>query len=178
MKTQIMALAALIFILSACSTTGTKFFINNHEAKPVSLQYKYFEKGRYADSAGFDYAPEKSVMVSKEIVKNKILKKFPFYDSRSYFDTLQVAETALLTYQCYIPSKSTMYIAPIYKYGGSIEYLVLNNKDTIRFTNQSQKVEYPVLMKKKLIVYKNSLVGNPCFLVNLKLKEMEEMLKK
>lgn len=174
MKTKVMAVLGLILILSGCANSGTKFFINNYETKSVSVQYKYYDKGQYADSLGFDYAPKSSVQVSKEVLSKKVLQKYPFYNSKSHFDSLAVIPKAALTYQCQIPSNSTVYISPIHKFGQSIEYLVLNNKDTIRFTPKLQTK----LIEEKLAFYKNGLLGNPYFLVNLKLNEIEFFLNK
>lgn len=153
-------------MLSGCASNGTKFFINNYESEPVSVQYKYYEKGQFSDTLGFDYAPKSSVQVSKEILPKKVLRKYPFYNSKSYFDSLAVTPKAVLTYQCQISSNSTMYIAPIHKYGQSIEYLVLNDKDTIRFTPKLQTK----LIEEKLAFYNNGLLGNPYFVIDLKLK--------
>ena len=169
-----MVTLALILMLSGCSSSGTKFFINNHETEPVSVQYKYYEKGQFADSIGFDYAPKSSVQVSKEISPKKVLRKYPFYNSKSHFDSLAVTTKAALTYRCKIPSNSTMYIAPVHKYGQSIEYLVLNDKDTIRLTPKLQTK----LIEEKLAYYNNGLLGNPYFLLNLKLNEIENFLNK
>lgn len=174
MKTKVMAILGLVVILSGCASNGTKFFISNHEDEAVSVQYKYYAKGQYADSTGYDYAPKSSVMVSEEILNKKVLKNYPFYDTKFYFHTLPVNKIEPLSYKLNIPAKSTIYIAPIHKYGESIEYLVLNYKDTIRFTPQSQNE----LVEKKLVTHKSSFVGNSYFLVNLKLKETEAILQK
>lgn len=174
MKTKVIAILGLVVILSGCGASGTKFFINNYESEPVSVQYKYYDKGQFADSPGFDYAPKSSVQVSKEILPKKVLRKYPFYNSKSHFVSLAVTPKAALTYQCRIPSNGTMYIAPIHKYGQSIEYLVLNDKDTIRFTPKLQTK----LIEEKLAFYNNGLLENPYFLVNLRLKEIEVYLNK
>jgi hypothetical protein len=172
MKTKVLAVLGIILMLSGCAASGTKFFIDNYESEPVSVQYKYYEKGQFADSPGFDYAPKSTVQVSKEIIPKKILRKYPFYNSKSHFDSLVVTPKAALTYQCQIPSNSTIYIAPIHKYGQSIEYLVLNDKDTIRFIPKLQTK----LIEEKLAFYNNGLLGNPYFLVNLRLNEIEAFL--
>lgn len=174
MKTKIIAVLGLLVILSGCAGSGTKFFINNYETESVSVQYKYYDKGQFADNPGFDYAPKSSVQVSKEILNKKVLKQYPFRDSKSHFDSLQVTPKVALTYQYQMPPNSTIYIAPIHKYGQSIEYLVLNDKDTIRLTPKAQTE----LIENKLAFSKNGLLGNPYFLVNLKLNEIETVLKK
>ena len=174
MNIKVMAVLGLAVILSGCGASGTKFFINNYENKSVSVQYKYYNQGQYSDSLGFDYAPKSTTQVSKEILPKKVLRKYPFYNSKSYFDSLTVNEIKPLTYQCQIPSNSTMYIAPIHKYGQSIEYLVLNNQDTIQFT-QALKIK---LIENRLAYYKNSFLGNSYFLLNLKLNEIGAFLKK
>jgi len=137
------------------------------------VQYKYYDKGEFADNPGFDYAPKSSVKVSKEILSKKVLKQYPFRDSKSNFDSLQVTSKASLTYQCQMPPNSTIYIAPIHKYGQSIEYLVLNNKDTIRLTPKFQTE----LIENKLAFSKNGLLVNPYFSVNLKLNEIAKFIK-
>ena len=174
MKTKVMLILGLVAILSGCSSSGTKFFINNYESESISVQYKYYDKGEFADSLGFDYAPKSSVQISKEILPKKVLRKYPFYNSKSYFDSLVVTPKATLTYQFQMPPNSTMYIAPIHKYGQSIEYLVLNDKDTIRFTPKLQTK----LIEEKLAFYQNGLLGNPYLLVNLKWNEIENFLNK
>jgi len=173
MKTKIIAILGLVAILSGCAGSGTKFFINNYETESVSVQYKYYDKGEFADNPGFDYAPKSSVKVSKEILSKKVLKQYPFRDSKSNFDSLQVTSKASLTYQCQMPPNSTIYIAPIHKYGQSIEYLVLNNKDTIRLTPKFQTE----LIENKLAFSKNGLLVNPYFSVNLKLNEIAKFIK-
>lgn len=173
MKTKVVIVLGLIVILSGCSSSGTKFFVSNYENEPVTIQYKYYEKGQYADSPSFDYTPKSSVQVSKEILPKKILRKYPFYNSKSHFDSLAVTPKVALTYQCQMPPNSTMYIAPIHKYGASIEYLILNNKDTIRFTPKVQTK----LIENRLAFSKNGLLGNPYFLIEIKLNEIRTILK-
>ena len=172
MKTKVFGVLGLILMLSGCATNGTKFFINNFEPESVSVQYKYYEKGQFSENSGFDYSPKSSVQVSKEILPKKILQKYPFYNSKSYFDSLAVKPKDAITYQCQIPSNSTLFIAPIYKYGQSIEYLILNEKDTIRFTPKLKSK----LIEEKLAFYNNGLLGNPYFIVNIKLKEIKSFL--
>lgn len=174
MKAKTIAVLGLLVILSGCASSGAKFFINNYEIESVSVQYKYYDKGEFADNPDFDYAPKSSVQVSKEILSKKVMRKYPFYNSKSQFDSLQVTQKSELTYQCQIPPNGTIYIAPIYKYGQSIEYLVLNDKDTIRLTPKFQTE----LIENKLAFSKNGLLGNPYFLVNLKLNEIEKILNK
>lgn len=174
MKTKVLTVLGLVIMLSGCGINGTKFFINNYESEPVSVQYKYYGKGQFSDNVGFDFAPKSSVQVSKEILNRKVLKNYPFYNSKSYFDSLAVTPKETLIYYCQLPSNCTMYIAPIHKYGQSIEYLVLNEKDTIRFTPKFQNE----LIENKLAYTKYSLLGNSYFLVNFKLNEIEKFLKK
>lgn len=174
MKAKTIAVLGLLVILSGCASSGAKFFINNYEIESVSVQYKYYDKGEFADNPDFDYTPKSYVQVSKKTLNKKVLKQYPFRDSKSHFDSLQVTLKAALTYQCQMPPNSTIYIAPIYKYGQSIEYLVLNDKDTIRLTPKFQTE----LIENKLAFSKNGLVGNPYFLVNLKLNEIEKILNK
>jgi hypothetical protein len=126
----------VILILTSCASSGTKFFISNYESEAVLVEYKYYEKGQYADSIGFDYIPQSSVMISKTMVNKKTIKNYPFYNTKDYFITHPTITTIPLSYKFNIPANSTVYLAPLYRYGESIEYLVFNNKDTLQFNPQ------------------------------------------
>ena len=158
-------------ILASCTSYGTKFFIRNYEPSTVDVQYKYFQKGQYSDSSGFDYKPKTYVLVSREILKPKILKNYPFYRTKTLFDTLRINGADDVYYKFAIPSKSTVSISPVYKYGASIEYLILNDRDTILFTEKYPKVLNTSLIDNKIVKYRMSIIGNSYYLVDLKLHE-------
>lgn len=160
-------------ILLGCTSYGTKFFIRNYEASAIDIAYKYFPQGNYSDSSGFDYLPKTYVMVSKKILKPRILRNYPFNGTKALFDTLQLKDINSVNYKFEIPSKSTVFLAPVYKYGESIETLILNDKDTIRFTEKYPKVLNPGLIKNQIVKYRMSFIGNSYLLVNLKLPEIE-----
>jgi hypothetical protein len=164
----------VILILTSCASSGTKFFISNYETEAVLVEFKYYTKGQYADSIGYDYIPQSSVMVSKTIVNKKTIKNYPFYNTKDYFIALPTITTIPLSYKFNIPANSTVYLAPIYRYGESIEYLVFNNKDTLQF-NPHIKTK---LIEKKLASAKKGYFSTPYFSVNLKLNEINSILKK
>ena len=146
----------------------TKFFIRNYEPSSVDVQFKYYPKGNYSDSSGFDYEPKTYVTVSNKILEPKIFRRYSYYGTKKLFDTLRIKGTDSVNNKFEIPAKSTVSISPVYKYGASIEVLILNDTDTIRFTEKYPKVINPRLIKNQVVKYRMSFIGNSYFLVNLK----------
>lgn len=170
---KIILVTSCLLLLFSCGSYGTKFFINNYHSETVSVEYKYFDKGEYADSIGFTYEPKTTIMLSDEIVSKKIIKKYPFYNTKEYFKPLIVSEKANLTFNYNQPPNSTISIAPIHQYGTNIEYIIVNNLDTLWLTNES----YDLLIENKLALKKYSFIGNSYILINLNLSELNEMLR-
>jgi len=174
---QLSVIVTLSILLLACKGLDPKFFIQNYESQPVSVQYKYYEQGQFSDSIYFDYHPKLFVLVADTLLVKKIFKRFPTGNTRSHFDTLVCIQKDSLSYAFNIPARSTVALLPVYAYGDNIELLIFNGLDTIRFMYDYPSVENEALSEGKFANKKLGLLGTGYFLVHLKLKEIENALK-
>lgn len=172
-KNRIVQFGALLSILlTSCSSLGESFFIKNHEDKAVSIKYSYFKND--IDNLGVAHQPKNYVLVSDTLLKKKVLKQFP-YKSDIYFDTLEVQKVDSLSYEVEIPAKSTIRIAPIY-YTLNVEYVILNNSDTIRFVSEYPHIENDEFTVQDIIKYKPRLLADSYYILNIKLDEISWIL--
>jgi len=177
MKSITISVFSLIVLISGCAQYGSNFFISNYENKPVSVRYAYLEKGYYSDSAYFDISPKNYVMIADTLLSLKVMRKYPFSNTTSYFDTLTVDTTDLLNYKLEIPKRNTVFIAPVHNYGGSVDYLILNNLDAIHFKGDYPMIENEGLLESGFVTYNSRILGRSYYIVNVDLKEMEEILR-
>lgn len=177
-KKRIIQIAILMNVFFyGCASLGENFFVVNYEDQPVNIKYIYYSSDNITNSTDFRYQPQAFVLLADTILPEKAFKQFP-YKSDIYFDSLDVKMIDSLSYEFNIPSKSTIRVAPIY-YGDNIEYLILNNKDTIKFmADEYSKLANEDLVEKKIIKYKFKLMGDSYYVLNLKLNEIEEILNK
>lgn len=162
-------LIGLTAILFSCASNGSNFFISNYEKEDVMLKYTYYGKGEFADSSGFDHAPTKYVLISNQILEEKIVKNYPFKNTKKYFDTLYVDQLDSLSFQFQLPKNSTVIIKPIHNYGENIETLVINNDLILTLTPEIKQQ----MIEDALMVEKNSLFKEPYILVNLKIDKLK-----
>jgi len=164
----------LTIFLSSCYSGGSPFFIRNYEDEKVTVHYKYYDGDAYKTKV--DQPPPTSVMHAKEILKKKQL--YPFFRSPMHFYSgeLQVTMLDSLNYTFSIPPYSSVRIEPIYHYAENVEYMVLNQSDTIRFTEDFPGVEKETLFYEDLFKKKFSLVGSGYSLLDVKLKDIREAL--
>lgn len=162
-------LIGLTAILFGCASNGSNFFISNYEKEDVMLKYTYYGKGEFADALGFDHAPCNYVLISKQILDEKILKNYPFKNTKKYFDTLFVDQLDSLTFQFQLPKNSTVLIKPIHNYGDNIETLVFNGDIILTLTPEIKQQ----MIDDALMVDKISLNKEDYILVNLKIDELK-----
>jgi len=169
----IIILFAVLF-LTACTSYGSNFFIRNYEENTVTIQYKYFEFDNISKSTVFDYQPKDFVLQSNQILSNKVLKNFP-YKASKYFDTIPVQKIDSLNYTFSIAPQNTTHIAPVFMYGENIEYIIINNTDTIKFKSDYPNVEAEALFDEKLFQGKGLFLGQR-YILNLKLDKIKAIL--
>ncbi len=169
----VVILIAVLF-LTGCTSYGSNFFIRNYEENAITIQYKYFEFDNISKSIVFDYQPKDFVLQSNQILPNKVLKNFP-YKASKYFDTIPVRKIDSLNYTFNIAPKNTIHISPVFMYGDNIEFIVLNNTDTIKFKSDYPNVEAEELYVNKLFQGKGVFVGQR-FILNLKLDKIKAIL--
>ncbi len=163
-----------VIFLTGCTSYGSNFFIRNYEENTITIQYKYFEFDNISKSNVFDYQPKDFVLQSNQILSNKVLKNFP-YKASKYFDTIPVQKIDSLNYTFSIAPQNTIHIAPVFMYGENIEYIILNNTDTIKFKSDYPNVEAEELFDEKLFQGKGLFLGQR-YILNLKLVKIKAIL--
>ena len=174
-RLQVKILLLSIIFLSSCSSSGSLFFIRNYEDENVTIHYKYYDADESLEK--LDRPTPTSVQLANDILKKKQLA--PFFKTPTHYLpnelTLKVIDS--LNYSFSIPAKSSIRIEPIYYYSKNIEYIVLNQSDTIRFIDDFPGVENENLFYEDLFTKKFSLIGSGYSLLDVKLDEIKSNLK-
>ncbi len=169
MKLIHILLIGLTAILFGCASNGSNFFISNYEKEDVMLKYTYYGKGEFADSFGYDHAPTKYVLISNQILEGKIVKNYPFKNTKKYFDTLVVEQLDALSFQFQLPQNSTALIKPIHNYGDNIESITINGELVLTLSSEIKQQ----MIDDALMVEKNSMFKESYSIVNLKIVELK-----
>lgn len=181
MRKYIILLLSIVLFSSCVSVTEKNFFVKNTEEDTVRIQYTYFETDPYKEDSVsniYDFEPKNYVLISPQILAKKQLRRFP-YKAEGLFDTLFTTEISKRTYALSIPPKSTVYISSVFKYGENIAQIVLNNTDTIRFSQEYPYVENKSIYHDRLYQYLGSFpfYMSPNSLFTIDLEELEYYLQ-
>lgn len=160
--------------LTGCASLGDNFFIRNYEDQAVNIKYIYYTSDNITESKKFRYQPKSYVLISDTLLKKKVIRQFP-YKSDLHFDSLNVQMIDSISYQFDMPAKSTIRIAPIY-YGDNIEYIIINNTDTIKFIPDYPMIENEELDYQGSFNYKPRLVGDSYYILNVETKKISRIL--
>lgn len=173
MKISLFVILSCI-VLTGCVSYGDTFFIRNHEENAVVVSYKYLPANDIQDAP--DYEPYAHVLIADSVLDRKFLKKVPYYQTMSSFDSLKVKGLQYGAQSFELAGKSTAYIRPIFMYGANLEYLVVNAVDTVKFMQEYPYVEEEEFRSRKLFVRKGPFWSSQYTIFDLDIPAIQEIL--